>query len=175
MSGPRQVVLVGPRGAGKSSLGEALATALAWPLVDTDAALAARVGCPAGEYLRRVGEPCFRSVEQEVVLESLAQAGPQVCALGGGAVLSAAVRTALADHALFTVFLFAPREVLVDRLRVGGDRPALTDLSLAEEVRQLWTEREALYREVADLDLDTNSSNVPACVAVITGRMRAPG
>ncbi len=172
----RMVALVGPRGAGKSTLGRALSARLGAALVDTDERIAAAVGAPAGEFLARAGEAEFRAVEERVCLLALAppRRGTVVVALGGGAVLSPAVRCALRHPRVLCVGLAAPVGTLADRIAGGGPRrPALTELPPAEEVVALWEARRPLYGEVARVWVNTGTSNVDASVERILGMMRA--
>jgi len=118
---------------------------------------------PAGDFLEREGEAAFRAVEERIVLALLSAVGHRVLALGGGAVLSAAVRRVLSRSEHFVVFLFAPVPVLVDRQQRAGGRPALTALPLLAEVGHLLESRHPLYAEVADMQLDTFSANAAVC------------
>lgn len=165
MGALRGVVLVGPRGAGKTTLGKALAGRLGWGFADGDELLAARVGRPAGRWLQEAGEPAFRRVEAEVSLAALGAKGPFVLALGGGAVLAAPVREALSDPGLLTVFLEAPVEQLAARIGRDPSRPPLTDLPPRAEVLALLARRRDLYEKVAGLRLLTWPEDVDACVA----------
>ena len=160
---PSVIALVGPRGAGKSTVGRLAAERLGWALCDADEALAARVGMPAGEYLRRHGEPEFRRVEGEVTSELLGRERV-VVALGGGGVLCQSVQAQLADARVATAFLCAPTATLVDRIRAGGDRPALTSLPLEREVEAVLGARLQLYRSFARVEIDT-AATAPADAA----------
>jgi shikimate kinase len=152
-----------------------LGARLGWPTFDTDDLLAAAVGCPAAEYLVRHGEPEFRAREVEMVLAALRVPGAKVIALGGGAVLSARVRSSLAPPEHFVVFLSAPVPVLVERQRTGGARPPLTGRPLADEVEHLFRSREPLYRAVCDLEVDTNSADADGCLHQIMATMATMG
>ena len=170
MTGARIVALIGPRAAGKTTLGRALAEHLGWGFVDTDERLAERVGATASDYLRDRGEAAFRAVEVETVDEVWAAPGPQVVALGGGAILSQPVRDALAQPSVFVVMLRAEIDQLVAR-QERDPRTPLTDLSLIEEVREVWRVRRPLYEQAAHLQISTNSANVDACIAAILDKM----
>lgn len=166
MSAPVGIALMGPRAAGKSTIGRALAQALGMRLVDTDDELARRAGMPAAEFLRSAGEPAFRRLEEQVALSALATAAGGVIALGGGAVGTASIRAELARPRLWTVFVRAPLAVLVERLQLTPDlRPGLTGLPLAEEVATLWAMRLPAWRSVADFEVDSGCEPVPAVVA----------
>jgi shikimate kinase len=165
------IALIGPRAAGKTTLARALGARLRWPVLDGDDLLAADVGCPAGAFLAAAGEVEFRRVEEQVTLRALRVRDPKIVALGGGAVLSAAVREALRAGGLLVVFLEAPVARLVERQRGGPHRPPLTGLPLEAEIETLLAQRRSLYETTADFRLETSVSNVDACVAAILARM----
>lgn len=167
-----KVVLVGPRAAGKTTLGRALAGRLGWGFRDTDDLVAAAVGQPAEQYLRADGEAAFRRTEEGVVLAALASSTREVLALGGGAVLSAAVRDALEDprRPLLVVFLHAPEPVLAARQAVAPRVP-LTGKALHAEVVELLAARWRHYVAVSHMQLDTSSANVDACRRSIMAKM----
>lgn len=165
----RKVVLVGPRAAGKTTLGRTLAQTLAWDFVDTDDLLASAVGQPASDYLQAAGEEAFRKAEEQVTLVALASPGREVLALGGGAVLSKPIREALGNQFL-VVFLRAPVPTLVER-QEAAPRPPLTGNPLRDEVTVLLAARWRYYVSVAHLQLDTSSANVDACQRSIMAKM----
>lgn len=167
----RCIALVGLRATGKSTIGRALAAHLGWSFADTDALLADRVGCAAGDYLRSAGEARFRAAEEEVCLDALARAEARVLAFGGGAVISEPVRRGLTRPGVLTVLLEAAPEELVRRAAADPGRPPLTDLAPLDEVRQLWRERKSWYEDVSRLRINTDSLNVDACVARIADKM----
>jgi shikimate kinase len=93
--GPRSVVLVGMMGAGKSSIGRRLAARLTIPFVDADSEIEAAAGMTIPEIFAKHGEPYFRAGEARVIARLL-DAGPQVLATGGGAVMDASTRQLIA-------------------------------------------------------------------------------
>lgn len=160
------LALVGPRGAGKTTVGRLAAERLGWAFCDADEALGLRVGMPAGEFLRLHGEPEFRRAEGEVSSELLLR-DRVVVALGGGGVLCPSVQRQLAQPRVATAFLSAPVATLVDRIRNGGDRPALTSLPLEREVESVLGARLSLYRSWARVEIDTGAiSRTDAAAAV---------
>lgn len=172
MTGLRCIALLGPRGAGKSTIGKALGPALGWPVVDTDELIAARVGCSAGAYLARAGEPAFRHVEEVVCRWALGPGEPRVVALGGGAVLTGGVRRRLQRPSVLAVFVEAPAPVLAERLRAARiSRPSLTGARPDDEVADVLAARRPLYEQLSRMRINTNSSNVDACVAQILDKM----
>jgi len=146
----RPIVLIGPMGAGKTSVGRRVAKALTIPFVDTDRVIVERHGAIA-DLFREHGEQHFREIERGVVAESLAE-GATVVSLGGGAVLDASTRILLSD--VHVVLLTVTPEAVANRI-AGHDRPLLHHDGLAA-----WTSiaesRAPLYAELADLTLDTS-------------------
>ncbi|HWI31718.1 MAG TPA: shikimate kinase [Microbacterium sp.] len=147
----RAIVLIGPMGAGKSSVGRRVAKALRVGFFDTDVAIIKAHG-PIPDLFRSHGEPHFRALERQAVIDGLATGG--VVALGGGAVLDPATRADLARHRV-VLLTVAPR-VVAARLR-DTSRPLLQ----GEDPMATWTriseERAPLYAEVADVTFDTST------------------
>jgi shikimate kinase len=144
----RTVAVIGPMGAGKSSVGRKLAKRLGLPFTDTDQRIVARHGAIAELFAER-GEPAFRELERALVAEALADGG--VVALGGGAVLDADTR---ADLARCTVVLLTVDEASVAGRLEAGKRPLLVDG--LDSWRRIAAERDAVYRGLADLVVDTS-------------------
>ncbi len=145
----RHVVLVGMMGAGKTSVGRALATQLGRPLFDSDEMIEERTGRTVREIWATDGESAFRTLETETLLDALAAPEPSVIAAAGGIVLAEANRRALAEADAYVVWLVASADVLLDRVRRGLHRPLLDDDPEAT-LRRMYAEREGLYQEVAD-------------------------
>lgn len=141
-----KVVLVGPRGAGKSTVGRLLADRLGLPFADTDALVEARAGRPIPAIFAEGGETAFRALERQVCAALAGADG--VIAAGGGAVLDPGNVEALRRRAR-TVLLEGPPEELVRRCD-GSDRPALTVFSPLDEVRAVLAARADAYRAAAD-------------------------
>lgn len=146
-----KVVLIGFRGTGKTSVGRILADRLGLPFYDTDAMVEQRAGMPIPEVFRRHGEPHFRALEREVVASLRDAEG--VIATGGGAVCDPANVADLRRHGR-VYLLTAPPGVIHGRI-AGSDRPGLTELPPAEEVRTLLLQREEAYLGAADICIDT--------------------
>jgi shikimate kinase len=141
------VVLIGPPGAGKTTVGRRVARALDAPFTDTDRAVVDAHGSIA-DIFRDHGEPRFRELERAAVARALADGG--VVSLGGGAVLDPDTRADLASHVV--VLLTVSEAAVRSRIR-GDDRPLVDGLA---SWRRIAAEREELYRSLADLTIDTS-------------------
>jgi shikimate kinase len=150
MTGGRALVLIGPMGAGKTSIGRRVARILDRPFTDTDQMVAAEHGEIAGIFAES-GEEHFRRLEAAAVRTALAGGG--VVALGGGAVLDPGTRGALADHDV--VLLTLTPQTAGHRIRSHG-RPLLNGADPVARWTAIWREREPVYRSLADLVLDTS-------------------
>lgn len=160
------VVLVGYRGTGKSSIGAALSRALGWSIVSTDALVVERLGCPIAEFVAARGWPRFRAIEREVVIEA-AERDRVVIDTGGGAVLDPASREALAAHG-FVVWLRASPTAIAERIAGDGGRPALRPGETAtSEIEAVLAEREPVYRAIADCEIFTDLQPIGAAVDAI--------
>lgn len=165
------VVLIGPMGSGKSSLGRKLSKRLGRPYIDTDRQIAADNG-PIPQIFSQHGEEGFRAIERDVVAASLADG--YVVSLGGGAVLDESTRANLTGCNV--VLLTVSQEAVAARLG-GSVRPLIADGGLTEW-RRIWESRRALYEELADLTLDTSDrpmSHVVDDVVAWLERVERPG
>jgi shikimate kinase len=136
-------------GVGKSTVGRILSRRLHRPFLDTDALLEERSGRTVREIITADGEPAFRDLEAVVLADALASETPAVIAAAGGVVLRPDNRAVLRERAGKVVWLSAPLDVLLARVRHGKHRPVLDQDPEATLVR-LEQERDPLYREVAD-------------------------
>jgi shikimate kinase len=143
------LVLVGMMGVGKSTVGRMVAAELDRPLFDSDEMIEERTGRTVREIWATDGEPAFRTLETDTLLEALAEPEPSVIAAAGGVVLSERNREALQTADARVVWLMADVDVLADRVRNGGHRPLLDDDPEAT-LRRLYAVRAPLYQEVAD-------------------------
>ncbi len=161
------LVLVGPPGSGKTTVGRLLADRLQVTLRDTDADVEAAAGASVADLFIEHGEGRFRELELEAVARSLREhAG--VLAVGGGAVLDPAARALLAGHPV--VFLRVGLPDAVRRLGLARDRPAALGSPRAR-LLTLLREREPLYAEVATATVDTEGrSPVEVADAVLAAR-----
>jgi shikimate kinase len=146
------VVLVGPMGAGKSTVAELLATAYGVTARDTDADVEAAAGRTISDIFVDSGEAHFRELEREAVADALAS-HDGVLALGGGAVLDPSTRELLAEHRV--VFLRVGLSDAVKRVGLGTSRPLLLG-NVRSRIKALLDERTPVYESVADLVVDTD-------------------
>ncbi|WP_075267313.1 3-dehydroquinate synthase [Streptomyces sp. Tue 6075] len=159
MSGPL-VVLVGPMGVGKSTVGELLAARLGTTYRDTDADVVAEAGKPIAEIFYDEGEEHFRALERRAVAAAVA-GHPGVLSLGGGAVLDGATRELLAGRPV--VYLSMDVDEAVRRVGLGAARPLLA-VNPRRQWRELMDARRHLYEEVARTVVATDE-NTPEEVA----------
>ena len=155
-----RIVLVGPPGAGKTTVGRLVADALGVPFRDTDADVEAGAGKSIADLFYDDGEEHFRSLERAAVALALAE-HDGVLSLGGGAVLDPATRSLLQAH--HVVFLDVGLGDAAKRVGLSRDRPVLA-LNPRAALHVLLAERLPLYREVADQEVSTDGKS-PAQVA----------
>lgn len=161
------LVLVGPMGAGKSSIGRRLAERFALAFVDADRDVELRTGASVGTIFDCEGEAGFRARERATLAELLAVSG-QVIATGGGAVLDADNRRRMREHA-FVVSLQVGVASQLQRLARDRSRPLLQRDDREQALQQLASARAPLYAEIADLAFDTDGlTATDAAVALAT-------
>ena len=147
-----RVVLVGPMGAGKTTVAGLLATAWGTTARDTDADIEARDGREISDIFVESGEAAFRALEVEAVATALAE-HDGVLALGGGAVLDPATRELLAGHRV--VFLRVGLADAVKRVGLGTSRPLLLG-NVRSRIKALLDERTPIYEGVSSETVDTD-------------------
>lgn len=163
-----RVVLVGPPGAGKSTIGRKLARELGVELYDTDAGIERETGRTIPEIFAEDGEPEFRRIEERVVRRAvLAERG--VVSLGGGAVLSAKTRALL--HGRTVVYLEISVAEGLRRTGASTQRPLLNDADPGAKYRELMRTRRPLYREVATVRVRTDGRSPGRVVRMIMTKL----
>lgn len=160
-----RLVLVGPPGAGKSSIGRRLARALSLPLVDSDHLIEESEQKPCGQVFADLGEPAFRELEEKAVVTALNS--PGVVSLGGGAVLSATTRALLMGHTV--VWIDVSAEEGFRRTQGDTSRPVLAADDPSAHYRRLLESREGYYCEVSDYRVRSDDKAPPGLVAEILG------
>ena len=153
---PSNVFLVGPMGAGKSSVGRPLARELGFGFVDLDELIAARTGASINLIFELEGEPGFR-VRESAILAEVARGEGQVIATGGGVVLAAENRQLMRERGV-VVHLAISVEEQLGRLARDTTRPLLATPDREARLRKLAFERAPLYAEVADLSFATRGT-----------------
>ena len=164
-----KVVLVGLPGAGKSTTGRRLAKILAVPFADSDDLVEAAAGRTVPEVFDTDGEAAFRAAEQAAVTRAL-QEFDGVLALGGGALGSAATRSAITASGVPVVLLRARLDTLGARVGDGRTRPLLAGDPTAR-LALLATQRTATYDELATLTVDTDGRTPGQVAAVVAARL----
>ena len=170
----RPISLVAMPGAGKSTAGRHLAHSLSVPFLDADTEIERRIGGSIRSFFEREGEAAFRELEADVVAE-LAQSPQQiVLATGGGAVLRPVNREALRAHTT-VVYLRATPEELFRRLRHDTQRPLLQVADPLRKLRELFRDRDPLYRETAQFVIETGRPSVTNLVNMILMQLELAG
>lgn len=150
------LILVGYRGTGKSTVARELATTLGMPKVSLDEELVRRAALPIPELVAKHGWDHFRDLEQALVAE-LAERDHHILDCGGG-VVERACNIETLRHAGTVFWLTARTKTIVDRIGGGADRPALTaTMSFTEEVESVLTRRNPLYAQLAHVRIETDS------------------
>ena len=165
--------LVGLPGSGKTTVGRQLARRLHLPFVDSDHEIEVRIGCSIREFFEREGEARFRDIEEDV-LDSLTQGTPKVLSTGGGAVLRPNNRLHLGERGR-VVYLKSSPEELFRRLRHDTNRPLLQVADPLLKLKNLFAERDPLYREVAHFVLETGRPSVSTLVNMIVMQLELSG
>ncbi|GAA0741507.1 shikimate kinase [Dactylosporangium roseum] len=162
-----RAVLVGPPGAGKTTVGGLLAEALGVGFRDVDADIEAAAGKPIPEIFFDDGEDHFRALEREAVASALASFDG-VLALGGGAVLAPATRELLAGHTV--VYLSVELSDAVSRVGLGAGRPLLA-INPRATLKYLLDQRRPLYEEVATVTVVTDGRGPEEITAELVAKL----
>ena len=157
------VVLVGPPGAGKTTVGRLLAQRHRVEFLDTDAVVEQRAGKPVADIFVEDGEAAFRTLERQAVADALAT-HHGVLALGGGAVLDPGSRALLAGHRV--VLLDVGPADAAERVGLNRDRPLLLGNPRAR-LRELLAQRRPLYAQVATATVDTGGRSPGEVAAAV--------
>ena len=145
-------------GSGKTTIGARLGRALGWPHRDSDADLQATTGLSARDLAARDGIPALHDLELRHLLDSLAREEPSVISAAASTIDEPEGRAALADPAVYVVFLRVDPMVATTRVSKGDHRPSPEALTVQA------TRRDPLFRAVADREIDTGSTRPGAVV-----------
>lgn len=155
------LILIGYRGAGKTSVGKTLSRLTGLEFVDTDEMIEKQEGLSIQEIVAQKGWNAFREMEKKVIAQMTSRE-PLIIAVGGGAVLDEENVQNLKKNGLL-IWLKAPLSVLYDRLnrdeKTLGRRPSLTGKGTFAEFADVFREREAIYARVAGLEIDASSGD----------------
>lgn len=164
-------ILMGYRGCGKTTIGRKLADRLWQKFVDVDEGIVARAGKSIAEVFAHEGETYFRNIESEVVRQ-VSELDDHVIAMGGGSLIREENRKVLKERPHRFIYLRCEPEELLKRVSQDANsaatRPNLTPLGGGiEEIRQLVAQREPIYRQMADAELDVTNLSVDDAVVYI--------
>jgi len=165
----RNIILVGPMGAGKTTIGRRLAEARGARFVDSDHEIEARTGVDIAYIFEKEGEAGFRKREAAAIAE-LCQRTGIVLATGGGAILDAGTRQCLVEYG-FVVYLHASLEHQIERTERSDNRPLLAGQDRRATLERLFAQRDPLYREIAGLIVPTDGHNTRALVREILDQL----
>jgi len=168
MNHPQNLFLIGPMGAGKSAVGRQLARLLHMSFMDSDDEIEARTGVDIPFIFEKEGEEGFRKREARVI-DELSQKDGIVLATGGGAVVDPQSRNFLGARG-FVVYLYTTVDQQLARTRKGRARPLLENGDRRKILEDLMASRDELYREIADLVVETDGRKVKAVADEILER-----
>ncbi|UQB42078.1 shikimate kinase AroK [Thiomicrospira microaerophila] len=169
----QNIFLIGPMGAGKSTVGRFLAQRLGYGFLDSDHEIEARTGVTIPMIFDIEGETGFRDREVSVI-DELTQQSNLVLATGGGAVLREENRRALRSRG-FVVYLRASVESLIQRTKNDRNRPLLQTDNPEQVIRDLLEKRDPIYMELADLVVETQQVSVYRVVKHIHETLETKG
>ena len=158
MSGMRRpvAVIIGMMGAGKTRVGKEVAQMMNLPFADADNEIEHDAGMRIPEYFEKYGEPEFRRLESDVVLDML-EDFDGIFSLGGGAPMTPSIQEGLAQYIADggkVVYLMADPEEAMERANRGGGRPMLNG-DANERWKKLYKERDPVFRSVANVHVGT--------------------
>lgn len=165
MKHPRNIFLVGPMGAGKSAVGRQLARSLHLSFVDSDDEIESRTGVDIAFIFEKEGEAGFRKREAAAI-DDLTQRDGVVLATGGGAVVDPDSRSRLGGRG-YVVYLYTSVDQQFARTQKGRERPLLENGDRREILEALLVTRDPMYREIADLVVETDGRRVQSVVSEI--------
>ncbi len=150
--------LVGPMGAGKTSVGRALAHALGKPFYDSDQMLEKQLGATLSWIYDLEGLAGYRQREATLI-DELTQQGPMVLSTGGDCIEVPAIRDCLVERGL-VIYMAVSLETQIKRLKRDRRRPQLQGEDPVTVLIKLWEEREPLYERIADFTVATDERSV---------------
>lgn len=170
----RIVSLIGMPGSGKTTVGRQLARRLGLDFVDSDRVIEERLGCSIRAFFEREGEDAFRALEEATLDELTASGASAVLSTGGGAVLRPATRERLRRRSQ-VVYLHALADDIYRRLRHDTTRPLLQTEDPLQQLRNLYAQRDPLYREAAHFVIETGRPSVATLVNMVVMQLELAG
>jgi shikimate kinase len=172
------IVLIGYRGSGKSTVGRKLAARLKLKFVDTDDLIEKSQGVTISDLVKSHGWGHFRKLERNTI-EEISKEDRLIIAPGGGAVLDSDNVKALKKNGVI-IWLKADRQILLKRLNqdpgTNTRRPTLTGKETSEELKEIMSLREPIYERVSEIQIDTSKIDTDTVVenvlTVLKGKMR---
>ncbi len=164
-----RLFLIGPMGAGKTTIGRRLAQVLNREFVDSDQEIEQRAGASIPLIFELEGEAGFRAREKAVIAE-LTQRSNLILATGGGAVLDPDNRNCLRERG-FVIYLWATVDEQLLRTRMDSNRPLLQTADPRARLAQLFEQRDPLYRATADLVIQSDGQAVRKVMGRILGAL----
>ena len=164
-----RLVLIGPMGAGKTTVGKEIASILGCDFADTDALIEADQGKSVSEIFVEDGEAHFRLVEESVVIDALLER-EGVLSLGGGAVMNDATQAALKASAAKKVFLDISLTAVAPRVGFDNARPLLM-VNPRQKWAELMTQRRPIYESISDISIDVSELSLPEITSKIIGQL----
>ena len=169
MRHPQNIFLIGPMGAGKSAVGRQLAKLLHLSFVDSDDEIETRTGVDIPFIFEKEGEDGFRKREAKVI-DDLSAMESVILATGGGAVVDPQNRSRLGARG-FVVYLYTTVDQQLARTQKGRERPMLANGDSRKILEDLMAVRDPMYREIADLTVETDGRKVKAVAGEILERL----
>lgn len=154
----KNIILIGPMGVGKTTIGEYLAKELALDFFDSDKEIINKTGVSIEHIFDIEGEDGFRIRESKIVKE-ISQKSGFVIATGGGIILSAKNRNLLQKSGI-VIYLKSSIKILLERVLNSKNRPIVNKSNnLEATIKEIMKQREPFYKEIADLEIDTTKQN----------------
>jgi len=161
----QNIILVGPMGSGKTTIGRQLAKQLNLEFFDCDHEIEIKTGANIPLIFELEGEQGFRKREA-AMLDELSKKKSIVLATGGGAILALENRKMLRQRGI-VIYLSATAEQLWERTRLDKNRPLLQTENPREKIKSLLEQRGPLYKEIADVVIDTGNGNIRSTIKQI--------
>ena len=166
------IFLVGPMGAGKSSVGKSLAKTLNRPFLDLDSEIERRTGADIQWIFDMDGEEGFRDRETKIFSQVVAEKDSVVIATGGGLVLREKNRALLSASGT-VIYLFASKEQLLERTKRDKKRPLLQVKDRAKVISEILDQRDLLYRQVADMVFQSGRGHISKTVRKLADKLQS--